>query len=189
MTVPAVAAKVAVVAAAVTVTLAGTVRLALLLIKATVAPPEGAAPLKVTVQVLEPGPVREAGLQARPLKVTVTGATSDIAELALPPLAVAVRVAVALAETVPAVATKEPEVAAAAMLSEAGAVSNALLLEIATVRPPAGAAALSVTVQVLVAREARELGEQLSAPTFTSGDRVMEAVFEVPFNVAVTTGV
>jgi hypothetical protein len=70
VTVPAVAVKDAVVAAAAAVTLAGTVKLALLLVKATAEPPVGAGPLKVTVQALVPGPVSEAGLQVRPLTVT-----------------------------------------------------------------------------------------------------------------------
>ena len=70
-------------------------------------------------------PVKEAGLQARPL--TVTGAISEIVELADPPLAVAVNVPVELLVIVPAVAEKAAVVAPAAMLSEAGAVSNGLL--------------------------------------------------------------
>ena len=70
---PAVAVKEAVVAAAATVTLAGTVKLALLLVKVTAEPPVGAGALKVTVQALVPGPVNEAGLQVRPLTVTGAG--------------------------------------------------------------------------------------------------------------------
>jgi hypothetical protein len=62
-----------VVAAAATVTLAGTVRLALLLVKAMVAPPVGAGPLKEKAQALVPGPVKAIGAHARP--VTVKGGT------------------------------------------------------------------------------------------------------------------
>lgn len=51
LTVPAVTLKVADVAAAATVTDPGTVRTELVLVSATLAPPAGAAPLKVTVQV------------------------------------------------------------------------------------------------------------------------------------------
>ena len=51
----AVAAKVLVVAPAAMAMLAGTERLALLLDKATFSPPPGAAPVNVTVQVVEPG--------------------------------------------------------------------------------------------------------------------------------------
>jgi len=50
---PVVTLKVAVVAAAATVTEAGTVRTALLLVKVTRAPPVGAGLFRVTVQVLE----------------------------------------------------------------------------------------------------------------------------------------
>ena len=79
---PAVAVKDAVVAAAATVTLAGTVKLALLLVKATAEPPVGAGPLKVTVQALVPGPVSDAGLQVRLLTVTAgTVTTPPVAEV------------------------------------------------------------------------------------------------------------
>jgi hypothetical protein len=71
--VPAVAVKEAVVAAAATVTLAGTIKLALLLVRATAEPPVGAGALKVTVQALVPGPVNDVGLQLRPLTVTAAG--------------------------------------------------------------------------------------------------------------------
>ena len=186
---PAVAVKEAVVAAAATVTLVGTVRLALLLVKLTAEPPVGAAPLKVTVQVLVPGPVNEAGLQARALTLKVTGATSEIAEVALAPLAVAVSVAVEFVEIVPAVAEKAAVAAPAAMLTEAGAVSRALLLVMETVRPPVAAAALAVTMHALVAPEVKDVGVQISEVTVTSGDKLMEAVLEVPLSVAVMTAV
>jgi len=177
------------VAAAATVTLVGTVRLALLLVKLTAEPPVGAAPLKVTVQVLVPGPVNEAGLQARALTLKVTGATSEIAEVALAPLAVAVSVAVELVEIVPAVAVNVPVVAEAGMVIEAGAVSRALLLVMETVRPPVAAAALAVTMHALVAPEVKDVGVQISEVTVTSGDKLMEAVLEVPLSVAVMTAV
>jgi hypothetical protein len=71
--VPVVALKVAVVAAASTVTDAGTVRVGLLLVRVTLAPPVGAAWVRVTVQVLvEFGP-RLVGLQTS--EETSTGAT------------------------------------------------------------------------------------------------------------------
>jgi hypothetical protein len=187
VTVPAVAVKDAVVAAAATVTLAGTVKLALLLVKATAEPPVGAGPLKVTVQALVPGPVREAGLQVRPL--TVTGAISESVELADVPLAAAVSVAVELLVIVPAIATKLAVVDAAATVIEAGAVSNGLLEEMVTLRPPVGAGALAVTVQVLLAPDVSEAGTQTSEVTVTGGARLMEAVFELPFKAAVTTAV
>jgi hypothetical protein len=187
VTVPAVAVKEAVVAAAATVTLAGTVRLALLLVRATGEPPVGAGPLKVTVQALVPGPVNDAGLQVRLL--TVTGAISEIVELAVEPLAVAVNVPAQVLVIVPAVAGKLAVVAPAAMVIEAGAVSNGLLDESATVRPPVGAGALAVTVHALLAPDVSDVGAQTSEVTVTRGARVMEAVFELPFSAAVTTAV
>ena len=69
----AVALKVAVVAPAATVTDAGTVSKVLLLASVTLAPPVGAAWLKVTVQVLAALGARLAGLQATP--DTSTGAS------------------------------------------------------------------------------------------------------------------
>src|ERR1035437_6028326 len=114
-----------VVAAAATVTPAGTVRLALLLVKAMVAPPVGAGPLKEKAQALVPGPVKAVGAHAR--LVRVTGAFRVMVELALPPLAAAVTVAVESLTMVPAVAVKVTVEAPAATVTEAGAVSSALL--------------------------------------------------------------
>jgi len=63
-TVVVVALKVAVVAAAATVTEAGTVKVALVFVRATLAPPVGAAFVNVTVQVLDEFGPRLVGLQA-----------------------------------------------------------------------------------------------------------------------------
>ena len=71
--VPVVALKVADVAAAATVTEAGTVRVELVLVSVTLAPPVGAACVKVTVQVVEEFCPRLVGLQAS--EETSTGAT------------------------------------------------------------------------------------------------------------------
>src|ERR1019366_5268659 len=155
-TVPAVAVKELVVAAAATVTLAGTVRLALLLVKAITAPPVGAGPLKVALQALVPGPVKEAGLQMRLVKVT--GAFRVIVALALPPLAAAVTAAVESPAMVPAVAANVAVVAPALAVIEDGAVSNGLPEERVTERPPDGAGALRVTVQVLLVVDVRDVG-------------------------------
>lgn len=65
--------KVAVVADAATVTVEGTVAARLLLARAIVKPPDGAAWVKVTVQVSVPEPVKLAVLQARVLNVAVDG--------------------------------------------------------------------------------------------------------------------
>jgi hypothetical protein len=75
-----VALKVAVVAAAATVTDAGTVRVELVLVRVTLAPPVGAAWDRVTVQVLEEFGPRLVGLQAS--EETSTDATRLMLALA-----------------------------------------------------------------------------------------------------------
>ena len=78
-----VALKVAVMAAAATVTEAGTVRVALVLVRVTRAPPVGAALVKVTVQVLEELGPRLVGLQASEETSTAVRVTVALAELLL----------------------------------------------------------------------------------------------------------
>ena len=68
-----VAVKVLEVCPAATVTLAGTVRLALLLASEIANPPEGAVPFNATVQELVPGVLIVKGLQFKVLKETDTG--------------------------------------------------------------------------------------------------------------------
>jgi len=75
-----VALKVAVVAAAATVTDAGTVSVGSVLVRVTLAPPVGAAWVRVTVQVLEEFGPRLVGLQAS--EETSTGATRLMLALA-----------------------------------------------------------------------------------------------------------
>ena len=53
-----------------TVTLAGTVALALLLLSVTASPPAGATALSVTVQAEDPGAFTVLGEQLKPLTVT-----------------------------------------------------------------------------------------------------------------------
>ena len=79
-----VAPKVAVVAAAATVTDAGTVSVELVLVRVTEAPPVGAAWVRVTVQVLEEFGPRLVGLQAS--EETSAGATRLMLALAELPL-------------------------------------------------------------------------------------------------------
>ena len=62
-TAPAVALKVVLFCPAATVAVLGTLTLALLLERATIAPPEGAAAVKLTVQVALPGALTVAGKQ------------------------------------------------------------------------------------------------------------------------------
>ena len=86
-----VALKVAVVAAATTVTDAGTVSVALLFVNVTTAPPAGATLDKVTVQVLEAFCPRLAGLQAS--DDTTAGPTRLTGVLAEPLFNVALTIA------------------------------------------------------------------------------------------------
>ena len=78
-----VALKVAEVAAAATVTDAGAVSVALVLVRVTVAPPVGAPWVRVTVQVLEELGPRLAGLQASDETSTATRLMVALAELLL----------------------------------------------------------------------------------------------------------
>jgi hypothetical protein len=75
-----VALKLADVAAGATATDAGTVRVALVLVRVTVAPPAGAGWVRVTVQVLDEFGPRLVGLQAS--EDTSTGATRLMVALA-----------------------------------------------------------------------------------------------------------
>jgi hypothetical protein len=95
-----------------------------------------------------------------------------------------------LLATVPAVAVKFAVVAPAATVTDAGTVSVPLLDESATDAPPVNAADVNVTVQVKVPPDTTELGEHVRPETTGAGGvTVTEAVFEVPFTVAVTVAV
>ena len=78
------------------------------------------------------------------------------------------------------VALKLADVAPAATLTEAGVVSTALLSERATLAPPAGAALVKVTVQVLEALGPRLLGVQAREDTNTGATSAMLALAELP---------
>ena len=86
----------------------------------TAAPPEGAAPVRVTVQVELPAPVRDEGLQTRLLGLA-RGCTVTPADVLTPPaLAVIVTDCVALGE--PAVAVNVATAEPAATITEEGTV-------------------------------------------------------------------
>jgi len=145
--------KLAVVAPAATVTLAGTRAAAVLLLEsATTAPPEGAAPLNVTVPVDDcVPPVTLVGFRVNEDSVTgggVAGFTVSVAVLVVPPNAALIVTAVA-ALTALVLTVKLAVVAPGATVTLAGTRAAAvLLLESATTAPPAGAAPLNVTVPV-----------------------------------------
>ena len=90
--------------------------------------------------------------------------------------------------TVPAVAVKFAVAAPATTVTDAGTISAALFEESPTGDPPAKATRDNVTVQVVVAAEATEFGEQDKAEIAGGGVTVTEAV-ALPFNVAVTVTV
>ncbi len=77
-------------------------------------------------------------------------------------------------------------VAVAATVTDAGTVSVALVLVSVTAAPPAGAACVKVTVQVLEAFCPRLVGLQASEETNTGATRLMLVFAELPLYVAVT---
>jgi len=124
--------------------------------------------------------------QGQVAEIAVVNAMEDVRET---PLAVAVTSAVWALVTVPALAVKVAVVAEAATVTEAGTVSSVLLSEIATARDGDGAGPLRVTVQVALAPEEREVGEQTREVNVTAvfGCTVRVVVWMPPFNAAVTT--
>jgi hypothetical protein len=143
----AVALNVVVVAPAATITDAGTVSEALLLASVTLEPPAGEIWVSVTVQVLTALCPRLVGLQATP--ETRTGASRLIVAVCelLPRVAVTVALCL-LAIEAAAVALNVAVVAPAATVTDAGTVSEALLLASVTLAPPVGVAELKITVQL-----------------------------------------
>jgi hypothetical protein len=178
VTVPAAAAKLAVLTPALTVTLDGTVTAPLLLDRLTAAPPEGATFDKVTVQ-FDVAPLATAeGLQLS--EVTCTGALTVREVVCEVPLYVAVSVAVWSVVTVPAAAVKLAVVKPAPTVTLAGTVTAPLLLESVTAAPPDGAAFVKVTVQIEDPPPATVDGLQAIPPTCSSEVTVTDDVCEVP---------
>ena len=85
-----------------------------------------------------------------------------------------------------AVALKVPVVDPAATVTDAGTVSEVLLLASVTAEPPVGAVWVSVTVQVLTALCPRLVGLQATPETRTGATRLIVAVWELLPSVAVT---
>ena len=85
-----------------------------------------------------------------------------------------------------AVALNEAVVAPELTVTDAGTVSEALLLPSVTLDPAAGAARVRVTVQKLVALCPRLVGLHTTLETSTGASRLMVAVFELLPSVAVT---
>ena len=138
VTEPAVALKVVLVEPAGTVTEAGTVRAALLVLNDTTCPPVGAALVWLTVQVLDAPEFTVEGEQAS--ADNTAGATRVRLAVCDPPFSVAVSRAVVSLETAATVAVKVAPVAAAATVTDGGTATLELLLTRFTARPPPGAA-------------------------------------------------
>jgi hypothetical protein len=144
-----VAMKLAAVAPAATVTVAGTVTAESLLVRLTIKPPLPAAALRVTVQLSVPAPVIDPFVQLSELSVgkVVFSCTPKVSTT---PLALAVKVTAWGVLTAEAVAVNLADVAPGATVTEAGTVKAELLLVRFTLKPAPVAAAFTVTVQLSV---------------------------------------
>ena len=88
-----------------------------------------------------------------------------------------------------AVALNVAEVAPAATVTDAGTVSEALLLASVALDPPAGAVWVRVTVHALTAPWPRLAGVQATPETSTGASRPIAAVCELLPRLAVTVAV
>jgi hypothetical protein len=173
--------KVALVAPAVTVTLAGVVADGLSSTRVTTAFPVGAGPLRVTVPVEGLPPATAAGLN-----VTDAGEGGLIVRVAVwLPLRVPVMVTLAAALTAMVVTVKVAVVAPAATVTLAGVVADALLSDKVTVEPPVGASPFKVTVPVEDVPPMTAVG-LISTDASAGGVIVRVAVRLVPLKDAVT---
>jgi hypothetical protein len=179
-TVPAVAAKLPVIAPAGRVTDVGVVNAVLFSKIVTAAPPIGAAPEIVTVHVELVPDTTEVGVQLKPVTVAAGGVTitDPFAEL---PFSEAITATAWFAVTVPADTVKVPAVAPGVTITDAGVVNTVLLSEIVTVIPPIGAAAEIITVHVELPPDAIDVGVQVSPVTIVAGGvTVTDALAGIP---------
>lgn len=140
--------KVALVCPACTVTLDGTVATEVLLLESvTVAPPDGAAAVSVTVPVELLPPLTLVGFRLSEESVTLPLAGVIVSEACcelLPSVAVITTVVVIVTDVV--VTVKGADVEPAATVTLLGTLAEELLLLKLTTEPPEGAAELRVTV-------------------------------------------
>jgi hypothetical protein len=182
-----VATKVADVAPAATVTLAGTLAAPSSLDSPMAAPPAGAAELSVTVPEDDVPPPTVVGLRET---LKRTGELIVRATVFVTAPALAVIVAVVMFATATVVTVNVAVVAPAPTVTLAGTVAAGLSDERFTANPPACAGALRVTVPVDEAPPAREVGVSVTEErASTVGLMVSAAVFVAPFAVAVTVAV
>ena len=178
LTAPVVAVKAPVSAPAVTVAEAGTVRVAFVFVRLTLAPPAGAALVSVTVQAVEEFGPTLVGVQDN--ADTSTGETRATLVFAELPLYAAVIVAVPLLLTAAVVALKVAASAPAVTVVDPGTLRVAFVFVRLTLAPPAGAALVSVTVQTV-----EEFGPTLvevhdNADTSTDETRATLVLVELP---------
>ena len=164
--------KFALVAPAATVTLAGTpATVALLLDNVTMAPPVGAAVVKVTVPVLGAPPTTLVGLTVTEDRVGAAGAglTVSTAVRETAPKAPVIVSAVE-AVTVDVVMVKFALVAPATTVTLAGTLATAVLALLRlTMAPPVGAPAVSVTVPCDELPPTTEVGATLTVDKLATG--------------------
>jgi hypothetical protein len=169
-TVPAVDVNTVLVDPSTTVRGAGAGSAPLLDVSNTTMPPDGAGFVRVAVQLTVSAGFTVGGEHAS--VASAAGATTLRVALRQPEFSVAVMVAVASEATEPALTLKVFEVAPAEIAMIAGTVTGPVAVT-ATVAPPAGAAAESVTVQVAVPDAFTVDGSQLSPVTVVNGATVM----------------
>lgn len=167
---------------------AGTERRLLLTVMARACPPLLAGVDRTTVQADEPPGEMTEAMQLRSLiSVIWVCGVMVIEEVLAIPLALAVTMTAVLATTVEAETAKTAEVVFARTVTVAGRVRAALLEVRVTTCPAAGAAAERVIVQEAAPPAGMEAGRQERMLGTGNPVTVMEAVFEAPLAVAVTT--
>ena len=162
---------------AATVTLPGSVTLALLSDSATVKPPLGAVSFSVTVQVDVPGALTLAGVQDRPLRTVAAFKLTEA--VAVWPLQLAVTVAVWSLLNVPAVAVNVPLLDPVPMVMLEGTLKRPRLLDNVTVAALV-AALVSVTVQVALCPVTKVAGVQDKLLSVVAAFKLTEAVLVNP---------
>jgi hypothetical protein len=170
-----------------TVTEAGVVSRTLLSDKKTNEPPLGAALLRLIAQLAVALDPSVEGVH--PMDETLTGATRFKLALREMPFSVAVTVAVWSVVTAAVLTVKLAAKKPVGTSSEVGVTKIGLLSLRETIRPPAVAAALRLTVHFAIALDPRLEGLQTIDETAAEAIRLMVAPRETPFSVAVTVAV
>jgi hypothetical protein len=185
----ALAVKAAVDAPAATIIEAGVLSEARLADRVTTDPPAGAGMVKVIVQVADPVPEKEDGLQSKLLTWGTVATVRLTVVVAAVPFAATVTVTGVVPETVPAVAEKAAVAVPAGTVTEAGTLKAGLLPDKVMDKPFGGAALLRMTVHLEASPDLSVPGLQFSA-VGTAGARIpSEELTDTPFRVAATVAV